>query len=456
MSEPLADPNPEHRLDPKRKSIYAAGDFTLNTSLAALSLIYASYFLPQVADLRAALAGLIPLIARTLDAFADPLMGRLSDRTRWALGRRRPYFLLGAIPYGVTFALLWVESPFAGAEGRFVYYTLIYLAHALSMTVLAVPYLAILPEMALDYDARTSLNTYRTIGSILGVFAAVAVRPVAEALGGGKEGFAAAGVFFGVLLMLPWFAVYRVTFERPAFRARATEQGFLDGMRVVMRHRTFTQLTAVYIMGRIAMDLASALLILYTTYWLLRPDDFELVMVLFLSAVVLALPFWLWLALGRDKVQVFVIGSLWWAVTSLGLSFATPEWPRWVIFVWVPIVGLGYAVVDLMPWSMLGEVIDEDDLATGERREGLYNGVFTFLRKLGGALGVFLVMGLLDVLGYQKGETQSETARQAIRWMTGLAPAFFLIAGVLLARGYPLTRARHAEILRSLALRDGS
>lgn len=456
MSEALEDPQPEHRLGPQRKTIYAAGDFTLNTSLAALSLIYASYFLPQVADLRAALAGLIPLIARTLDAFADPLMGRLSDRTRWALGRRRPYFLLGAIPYGVTFALLWVESPFAGAEGRFAYYTLIYLAHALSMTVLAVPYLAILPEMALDYDARTSLNTYRTFGSILGVFAAVAVRPTAELLGGGKEGFAAAGAIFGLLLMLPWFAVYRVTFERPAFRARATEQGFLDGMRVVVRHRTFMQLTAVYIMGRIAMDLAGALLILYTTYWLLRPDDFELVMVLFLSAVVLALPFWLWLAQGRDKAQVFVIGSLWWAATSLGLSLATPEWPRWLIFVWVPIVGLGYAVVDLMPWSMLGEVIDEDDLATGERREGLYNGVFTFLRKLGGALGVFLVMGLLDLLGYQKGETQSETARQAIRWMTGVAPAFFLIAGVLLARGYPLSRARHAEILRSLALRDGS
>jgi len=76
---------------------------------------------------------------------------------------------------------------------------------------------------------------------------------------------------------------------------------------------------------------------------------------------------------------------------------------------------------------MLGEVIDEDDSRTGERREGLYNGVFTFLRKLGGALGVFLVMGLLDVLGYPKGEEQSETARQAIRWMTGVAPACFLI-----------------------------
>jgi Na+/melibiose symporter-like transporter len=202
------------------------------------------------------------------------------------------------------------------------------------------------------------------------------------------------------------------------------------------------------------MDLAGALLILYTTYWLLRPDDFMLVMALFLSAVVLALPFWLWLAQGRDKAQVFVIGSLWWAATSLGLSLATPEWPRWVIFAWVPVVGLGYAVVDLMPWSMLGEVIDEDDLATGERREGLYNGVFTFLRKLGGALGVFLVMGLLDLLGYRKGDEQTETARQAIRWMTGLAPAFFLMIGIWLARGYPLTRQRHQEILAQLDARN--
>ena len=461
MSDPLAEPAQapepaaERDLGPARKAIYATGDFTLNTSLAALSLSYASYFLPQIADLRAALAGLIPLVARAVDAFADPLMGRLSDRTRWAIGRRRPYFLIGAIPYGVSFALLWIDAPFASSAGRFAYYTSVYLVHALSMTVLTVPYLAILPEMALDYDARTSLNTYRTFGSMVGVFAAVAVRSVAEAFGGGKAGFAEAGALFGVIVALPWFAVHRVTFERAEFRERGGEQGFAEGLRVVARHRTFLQLTAVYIVGRIAMDLAGALLILYTTYWLLRPGDFELVMVLFLSAVVLALPFWLHLARGRDKVQIFVMGSLWWATTSLGLSFATPAWPRWVIFTWVPVVGLGYAVVDLMPWSMLGEVIDEDDLATGERREGLYNGVFTFLRKLGGALGVFLVMGVLDALGYRKGAEQSETARLAIRWMTGAAPAFFLLLGVWLARGYPLTRERHEEILRELAARDG-
>ena len=99
--------------------------------------------------------------------------------------------------------------------------------------------------------------------------------------------------------------------------------------------------------------------------------------------------------------------------------FATPDWPRWPIFAGGRARGIGFAVVDLMPWAMLGEVIDEDDLATGERREGLYNGFFTFLRKLGGALGVFLAIGLLDLLGFREGEAQTETARQAIRWMTG-------------------------------------
>ena len=68
-----------------------------------------------------------------------------------------------------------------------------------------------------------------------------------------------------------------------------------------------------------------------------------------------------------------------------------------MLYAWAAAAALGYAVVDIMPWAMVGDVIDEDDLAHGERREGLYNGVFTFLRKLGGALGVFLVLSILDL-----------------------------------------------------------
>ena len=103
----------EPRLGALGKAVYASGDFTLNTSLVALSMIYTTFFLIQIAELRPLLAGLVPMIGRVIDAFADPIMGRISDRTTWRAGRRRPWFLLGALPYGVTFALLWIDAPFA-------------------------------------------------------------------------------------------------------------------------------------------------------------------------------------------------------------------------------------------------------------------------------------------------------------------------------------------------------
>ncbi len=444
------------RLDAFRKAVYALGDLTINTGFAALTLLYASYFLTQVAGLRPALAGLVPLIGRFVDAVTDPLMGRISDRTRLPGGRRRPYFLLGAIPYGLGFAALWVDVPFPGELARFVYYAGAYCLFSLAMTVLSVPYLAIQPEMALDYDERTSLNTWRTVGSLVGVILAVALRPVAELFGGGSTGFAAAGVAFGSVLALPWIAVYRVTFERPELRQAGTpDPGFAEGLRLALAHHAFSRLTALYIHGRIAMDIAGALLILYATWWLGRSRDFEWLMLVFLLSVIGALPIWLHVARGREKSRIFAIGCAGWAVFGGALAALEPGCPRWVAFALIPLVGVGYAVVDLMPWSMLGEVIDEDELRTGVRREGLYHGVFTFVRKIAGALGVALAMGVLDLAGFERGGEQPESARQAIRLLTAFGPTVFLLAAIWLARDYPLTRARHAEIVRELERRRG-
>jgi Na+/melibiose symporter-like transporter len=114
---------------------------------------------------------------------------------------------------------------------------------------------------------------------------------------------------------------------------------------------------------------------------------------------------------------------------------------------------IGYAVMDLLPWSMLGEVVDEDDLATGERREGIYYGLFLFLRKLAGTLAVWLALSLLGVLGYTSEGPQNDATLTAIRWLASIVPAGFLVLSVWFARGYPLTRERHVAILADLARR---
>ena len=124
-----------------------------------------------------------------------------------------------------------------------------------------------------------------------------------------------------------------------------------------------------------------------------------------------------------------------------------------MLLCFIPLAGAGFALVDLMPWSMLGEVIDEDELESGERREGVYNGVFTFLRKLGGAIGVFLVMSILDVVGFEKGTDQTELVRQTIRFLAGGGPALFLGLAAFVTVGYPLTRDAHERIKQTLASR---
>jgi sugar (glycoside-pentoside-hexuronide) transporter len=451
---PPASPAEDPRLTPARKSVYATGDLALNTALSALTMVYATYFLTQVVGLLPGFVAAFVFIGRGVDAITDPLMGRITDLCRWKLGRRRPFLLIGAVPFGAAFALLWIDLGSASQWQMFAYYTGVYVLLNLAMTTLSVPYLALQPEMALGYDARTSLNTYRNVGSVLGILAIGGIRPLAQLLGGGASGFAMSGAIFGALLTLPWLPVFATTWERPEFQQRAAQLSLGKGLGMVARHRTFRQLVGLYLCGRIAMDLLGAMLILYFTHFMGRTGDFEPAMMLSLVVVIASLPFWLRIARQREKARMFIAGAAWWMCCMLVLTAAGPSWPRWYVLLLMSFGAVGYAVVDLMPWSMLGEVVDEDDLATGERREGIYNGLFTFLRKLGGSVAVVLAMLLLGALGFSKGEEQNAETVTAVRLLTTLVPATFLALAIWIARGYPLTRKQHAHIVERIAARD--
>jgi len=440
------------RLSIATKACYALGDHTLNLALSVLSLFYL-FFLTEVAGLQPALASVVLLLGRTIDAFTDPLMGRISDVTRSRMGRRRPYFLLGALPFGLGFAALWVHLPHVSDQMRFAYYTAAYAFHTIASTVLTVPYVALLPEMTLDYGERTSISTYRSAASVIGtIVAAVVTQPGVAFFGGGAKGYLVMGILYGVWLSLPWAVVFARTSERPEFQ-RASQHSFLTGLRLAVGHRAYRQLMALYLCSRVAMDVVGATLIYYFTFWLARPGDFEITMGLLLVAAVVSLPFWLRAASSTDKRTLFIAGSCWWAAAQLCFLLATPDWPAWTVFALGALAGAGYAVADLMPWSMLGDVVDADELRTQERREGVYAGFFTFLRKLAGASAVALAGLALQIAGFEGGKSPGRTALEAIRWLTGAVPTAFILLAVLLARRYPISRERHAEVRRLLDAR---
>jgi sugar (glycoside-pentoside-hexuronide) transporter len=451
---PEANAAPRERLSVATKLAYGLGDHTVNLVLSSASLLYLA-FLTEVAGLRPALAGLVILIARWVDAFTDPLMGRISDLTRWRLGRRRGYFLVGALPFGASFALMWATPSLDSEAARFAYYALVYVLVSCAMTCVSVPYLALLPEMAVDYDERTSLNTFRSMAAVLGTLVAAGMKAIADALGGDAAAWGRTALGFALWITLPWLLVFAVSFERPAYSRPATV-GFAGGARQLLRHASYRRLVGFFLLARIAVDMIAAMFLLYFRHWIGREEDFTSTLFLFLSVVVVSQPIWLAIARRTDKRTAFVAGTLWWIAFDVVIFLAQPDWPRALLYAVTALAAFGYAVADLMPWAMLGEVIDEDELATGERREGLYVGFFTFLRKLGGSAAVALVALALDLCGFVGGlprEQQAPLAVSAIRVLTSLAPALFLLGAVLVARRYPLDRAAHARILEGIRLR---
>jgi len=176
-------------------------------------------------------------------------------------------------------------------------------------------------------------------------------------------------------------------------------------------------------------------------------------MAVFLISVVFAMPLWLRFSRGRDKKTVYLYGCIGWAFGLGSLFINQPEWPFGITLMATFFAGAGYAAADMIPWSMVADIADEDEILSGERREGLYVGVFTFLRKLAGAVGVAGAFLALDLAGFQAGEKNSDTVLWVLRGATALVPVLFVLASAWAARNYPLGRLRHQEIIAELERR---
>ena len=439
----------EDRLPLYLKLIYGLGDHSTNVALVALTMIF-PFYLTDVVGMRIGLAGLVPLVGRSADAISDIWMGRLSDRTTWKSGRRRPFILLGMVPFAATFAAIWFPAHIESPSLQFAYYAGVYVLISVSMTVVTVPYQALLLELTDNYYERTSLATFRSVASIIGtLLILITFRPLAAYLGGDDRAWALTGVIFGLWILWPWLPIWWVTYERREARAEgelSTENYF----RLLVSNGSFRRLLGLFALGRVAIDLPMALFLHYFTYVIGRPEDFEIVMGVFLVATVVAMPFWLRFARGRDKATVYRYGCIGW-IFGLGCLFINqPEWPFSISLVATALAGAGYAVCDMVPWSMVADVADEDEILSGERREGLYVGVFTFLRKFSGAISVAIAFSVLDFVGFEQGVQNDSSVVWALRILTALVPVIFVFVSSVVARGYTLGAIRHREILEEL------
>jgi GPH family glycoside/pentoside/hexuronide:cation symporter len=160
-----------------------------------------------------------------------------------------------------------------------------------------------------------------------------------------------------------------------------------------------------------------------------------------------------------DKKRAFVLGVVSWIVILLFLSFIRADQVA-LAYVLAAISGSGIATAYVIPWSMVPDVVEYDQLQTGQRREGSYYAFASFFQKLGTGIVVWAMGQTLYRAGYVTptqavpAPQQPAQAVQAIRWFMGPIPAVLLILSVVFAWFYPITREVHASMREQLAARD--
>lgn len=425
--------------------------------------IFLLFFLIEVVGLRPGLAGIVLLAGRVLDAITDPIMGMITDRTRSRWGRRKPYIWAGAVPFGVSFGLIWMLPE--GAES--VIFTMAVLALALHMiifTITHVPYMALTPELAPEYSERTTLTSYRVGVSLITGIVAAATPPLLIATfnswqglpEGARFGWMIMGVAFGAMMTLGYLVMATLVPEPSPPDAAPGKLNIWQEYCTAFKVYGYPQILLLFVVVTVGVGVLSSILPFFLISSLrLDPGEQTTVLGLLFITAALFLPLWNWLSDRNGKKTPFAVGLIILAAALLLLTFFSPPGALSPILLTMAIfAGLGYSAVALFPWAMLPDVVEFDMLKGGMRREGLLVAIFTFAQKFAFALSAFFNAQMLEFVGYQRGVIeQTARALSGIQWMIGPVTAFFFLLTFVLVVFYPITKARHDAARAELAER---
>jgi GPH family glycoside/pentoside/hexuronide:cation symporter len=485
MNHPPSADNPltptPQKLSFANKLAYGAGDLgaAITANILAFFLLF---FFTNVAGLNPALAGSILMIGKIWDAVNDPIVGMLSDRTQSRWGRRLPWMIWGAIPFGIFFFLQWVVPRFSSDAsvnqwGLFWYYVIIAILFNTAYTAVNLPYTALTPELTQDYNERTSLNSFRFTfsigGSILSlvlaqiIFALIKTDTTQQAVGSCNANslqYLVLGAVCAVVSVLPlYWCVYGIR-----HRVLASEQHrldntdpsdalpFLQQFKIAFSNRPFLYVIGIYFCSWLAVQITASIIPYFVINWMKLGESYFIQVTLAVQGTALLMLYvWNWVSAQVGKKAVYFMGMGVWIIAQAGLFFLQPGQVG-LMYVLAVMAGVGVSTAYLIPWSMVPDVIELDELTTGQRREGIFYAFMVLLQKMGLAIGLFVLGQGLAIAGFreripcQPPPQQPESALNAIRVAIGPLPTIALLLGLVLAYFYPITREVHAEILLKL------
>ncbi len=431
------------------RAAYGVSDLGVNILVIASILITFTY-LTTVLGVEPGIAGSLLLAAKVWDVITDPLIGRFSDRTQSRFGRRLPWMAVGAVLMALGFAGMFM-APFSdsAATVQGVYFVVALMLTYTAFTMVGVPYGAMTPELTDDYDERSSLTAWRmgfgSIGLLIGGAGAPAVISM---FGGGIEGHQMMGLVFIPLVALPTLLTVWVLRNQPLKEAKVVDLSFSEQWQLIKQNKPFVRLALLYLVQAGMMAQVTAGLLLACAYVFEAEDPNALLTMLypvFVLSTIISLPVWLMIARNTSKHMAFVMGGLVFMVGSCLLFFMDRNTVH-LGFVLMIIIGYGYSAYMIFPWSMMADAITHAKTYTDASLEGVFNGWWTAMQKVGIALGPFIIGWMLQLSGFQSSMNgsfpeQTDQALFALRLAISIVPA--LVFGLTLIGIYrwPLSRS---------------
>jgi len=434
------------------KLAYGSGD--LGAAIAtSINGFYVLNFLLNVAGLQPLLVGIIYAVAKIVDAVADPVVGYLTDHTVSRFGRRRPWLLFAAVPFGLAFIMQWLVPPL-GEIGKFVYYLVVALLFDAAFNSVNMPYAAMTAELTPDYDERTSLTSIRMIFSIVGgVLAAFFNGQIINLFPpGDSRGYTIGAFIWAVFIIVPCFIVFFGTARvAPVTTAKPASEGpsFFEGLGIAFKNRALVCVTLVYLFSWLAIMFVQTTLQLYTKDWIgMNVSQFSFLLLTIQTSTFIWVLIWAKVSERIGKKNIYYLGAAFFVVALVSMFFLRPGQTA-LIFGLGAVAGIGVSVGYLVPWSMIPDVVEMDELETGQRREGVFYGFFVFFQKFGLALALLASSSVLQLAGYVNATTANPTPVQpasallALRTIIGPASAAFLLLSYVAVYLYPITREKH-------------